>query len=391
MLIAENIKKKGELALLAGLFMLSIILMMLPSYELLVKPRGQSFDWFWIWVGGRAILTGQNPYSSETTQAIQLGVFKRIIPPDEYQHGFPHPAHIAFILLPFIAPPFFWSVLIWLSLQIPLYVITVFIGCKILNYSIPPYLLFLLIILTTLGFRYPINVYVLGQLTIFIIFCALLAVWLFQQGHPRWAAVALAGTTIRPDLALIAIFLAFILTRNSPRRNEFMVTLLSAGFSLALLPMLFIGFWPLKWLNAIRAYGNNPFATWPPELLPTPWLRAALFIGAMTWLVSYIFLVWRKPGHFHNSLLIGAAILFGLTILPQTGSYTLTLALIPALILWRFARPFWLKLIIALSLLSPWFYFALAGPFDRLIFLLIPGQFVVFQEVVRSLYFKAYT
>jgi hypothetical protein len=391
MLIGKELKKKGALLLLVGLLMLSIALMMLPSYELLVKPRGQAFDWFWIWVGGRAVLASQNPYSLETTQIIQLGVFRKIIPLDQYQHGFPHPAHIAFIFLPFILLPFFWSVLLWLSLQIPLFITTFFIGCKILNYSTYPNSLFLLILLTMVGFRYPINVYVLGQLTIFVIFCGLLSAWLFQQEHPRWAAIALVCTTVRPDLALIAILLAFILIRNSPRRHDFIIILLGAGFILALLPILFIGFWPLTWLNAIRAYGNNPFATWPPELLPTFWLRATLLIGLAIWLGYYVILAWQEANNFHNSLLVGAAILFGLITLPQTGSYTLTLALIPAIILWRFARPFWLKAIIALSLLTPWFYFALAGPFDRLIFLLIPGQLIVFQEAVRFFYFKANT
>jgi hypothetical protein len=381
--MGETITKPGPFLLVVGLFLLSITLMMLPSYELLVKPRGQAFDWFWIWVGGRAVLAGQNPYGPETTQTIQLGVFKKIIPPEEYQHGFPHPAHIAFVLLPFILLPFFWSVLLWLSLQIPLFMTSFFIGCRILNYTMRPYLLFLFILLTTLGFRYPINIYVLGQLTIFVIFCSLLAVWLFQRGHPQWAAVALTGTTIRPDLALIAILLAFILTRNSSRRNEFIATLLSAGFILAVLPMLFIGFWPLTWLQAILTYGNNPFATWPPELLPALWLRIVLLIGLTVWVGYYVLLAWRKPDTFHNSLLIGAAILYGLIVLPQTGSYTLTLALIPAMILWYLAGPLWLKVILAASLLMPWFYFALGGPFDRLIFLLIPGQLMIFQEMVR--------
>lgn len=357
--------------------------MMLPSYNLLVKPRGQSFDLFWIWAGGRAVLAGQNPYGPETTQVIQLGVFRKIIPPDEYQHGFPHPAHITFILLPFILLPFTWSILLWISLQIPLFMVTLLLGLNVLRWSVRPYLVFPLALLTTLGFRYPINVYVLGQLTIFVMFCAVLSAWLFQRHHPRWAAVALACTTIRPDLALIAILLAFILTRNSPKRNEFIITLLSVGLILAVLPMYFIGFWPLTWLNAIRTYGNNPFATWPPELLPTFWLRTTLFIGVTVWLGYYIILAWRKPNNFHNDLLIGAAILFGLIVLPQTGSYTLTLALIPAMILWRYAHPLWLKAIIAVSLLIPWFYFFLGSSFDRLIFLLIPGQFMVFQEMVR--------
>ena len=378
-----NKENKGAIFISVGLFSLVVVLMMLPSYELLVKPRGQAFDWFWIWAGGRAVLTGQNPYGPETTQIIQLGVFRKIIPRDEYQHGFPHPAHIALVMLPLISLPFVWSVLLWLSLQIPLFMVAFFIGCQVLNYSMRPYLLFLLILLTSLGFRYPLNVYVLGQLTIFIIFCALLSAWLFQQQHPRWAAGVLACITVRPDLALLVILPAFILIRNSPRRNEFIITLLSVGLILALLPAIFIGFWPIKWFNALGTYSDNPFATWPPELLPTFWLMAGLLVGMTAWLGRYISLVWQKPSYFHNNLMVSATILFGLIVLPQTGSYTLTLALIPAMILLCYARPLWLRIIIIISLLMPWLYFLIGKPFDTLIFLLIPGQFIVLQEIVR--------
>jgi hypothetical protein len=314
---------------------------------------------------------------------IQLGVFKKIIPPHEYQHGFPHPAHIAFVLLPFIITPFFWSILSWTSLQIPLFLVILLLGFKLLNWNVRPSQLFILTLLTTLGFRYPINIYVLGQLHFFILFCFLLSIWLFQQGHPRWAAVVLACTTIRPDLSLLALILAFILVRNSPKRNGFIVTLLVTGLAFALLPAIFIGFWPLTWINAMRSYGSNPFATWPPEVLPSIWSSVVLLIGLTIWTGRYLILSWRNPTPFHQSLMISAVILFGLIVFPQTGNYTLTFSLIPALIFLHYAQPRWLRVVITASLLMPWVYFMLGGYFDSLIFLLIPGQFIIFQELVQ--------
>lgn len=373
---------KTGLALIS-LFIVAVILMMIPSYELLVKPRGEAFDLFWIWAGGRAILAGQNPYGPETTRVIQLGVFNKIIPPHQYQHGFPHPAHIAFVLLPFVILPFSWSVLIWISLQIPLFMATLLLGFRALNWSVSLINLFLLTLLALVGFRYPMNVYVLGQLIFFVLFCLLLSVWLYQNDHPRLAAVALACATIRPDLALLAFVLAFILTRHSSRQKEFVIALLIAGIVLALVPMLLIGFWPLTWMNALRSYGSNPFATWPPELLPFP-LAAILVAGLIIWTGRYLILGWQNPIPVYLALLVAAVTLLGLVIFPQTGSYTLTFALIPAFILLYYTRSIWLKTLIALTLLSPWFYFMLDAPFDRLIFLLIPLQFIILQEVVRS-------
>ena len=74
-------------------------------------------------------------------------------------------------------------------------------------------------------------------------------------------------------------------------------------------------------------------------------------------------------------------ILTGLIILPQTGAYTLTLALIPAVILIRYAARDWLRLILAGALLTPWFYFALG--MDRIVFLSMSIQFILLQEIVR--------
>jgi len=361
---------------------------MLPSYQLLVRPRGGAFDWFWIWAGGRAILAGENPYGPETTRVIQLGVFGHIIPPDEYQHGFPQPAHIAFVLLPFIVFSFSSSVLLWVSLQIPLFMAIILLGFDLLKWSVRPLVLFLLIIFMTLGFRYPMNVYVLGQLIFFVLFCFILSAWLFQKGHPRWAAVALACATIRPDLALIAILLAFFLIWKSPRRNEFIIALAASGLVLAFLPAIFIGFWPFTWINAILSYGHNPFATWPPELLPSAWMRIVLRAAMTVWLARYIMLAWRKPTFYTQSMLVSAAVIFWLVILPQTGSYNLTFILIPALIFLRYTNLRWLQVIIVLSLLMPWVYLGLGVTyeiFDKLVFLLIPGQFVLFQETLRYL------
>jgi hypothetical protein len=374
---------RKTILILIGLFTFAVAVMAIPAYKLLVEPRGQAFDLFWIWAGGQAVLSGDNPYGPETTRTIQLGVFNKIIPPHQYQHGFPHPAHIAFVLLPFVIAPFSWSVLIWISLQIPLFMVTLLLGFNILNWTIRPWLLFVLTFLTILGFRYPMNVYVLGQLIFFVLFCLLLSIWLYQRQHPRLAAIALALATIRPDLALLAIILAFILTRHSPHRNEFLATLLITGIILALLPALFIGFWPITWITAILSYGSNPFATWPPDLLPSTLAIVVLLIGLVIWTGRYVGLGWRNPMPYHISLMVSAVVLGGLIIFPQTGSYSLTFALIPAVILLHYAPQIWLKVAIALSLLMPWLYFVLDEPYNRLIFLLIPCQFVVLQEIVR--------
>ena len=373
--------------ILIALFILVVLLMMPPSYQLLVKPRGKAFDWFPVWVGGRAILAGENPYGIETLHTIQQGVYGHIISLDKYQHGFPHPAHTAFVLLPFIVIPFSASVVLWVSLQIPLFMVTLLLGLDLLKWSVRPLVLFLLLIFMTLGFRYPINVYVLGQLAFFVLFCFVLSAWLFQKGHPRWAAVVLTCATIRPDLAFVAILLALFWVWRSLARNEFMITLLVSGLVFALLPTVFLGgFWPLIWINAIFSYGHNPNAIWPPELLPFVWMQGVLLVLMALWLARYVISAWRKPTFYNQAMLVSATALFEAIVVFQTGSYNLTFILVSALILLRFANSRWLQALIVPSLLMPWLYFTLEAVDERahwLIFLLIPGQFILFQELLN--------
>jgi len=372
--------------LLAGLFILGVALMMGPSYTLLVKPRGEAFDLFWIWAGGRAVLRGENPYGPETTRLIQRSVFGHIIPPDKYQHGFPHPAHIAFVLFPFIVLPFSWSVLLWLALQLPLFMATLLLGLDLLDWRLHPAFIFPLTLLTTLGFRYPMIVYVLGQLVFFVLFCFAATLWLYRRGHVRLAAAALACATIRPDLALPALAAAAALVWRSPRRKAFLATLLIIGAGMALLPVPFLGLWPVTWIRAMLSYGQNPFATWPPGLLPGFGWRLALAAAMVVWLGRYALRLRRSPTPFRQALFLSAVVIFWLTLMPQTGSYTLTLLLIPALVAMRYAPSRRWKIAIAVSLLSPWLYFGLGKafpPFDTLIFLLLPLQFLLFQEVVQ--------
>lgn len=370
--------------ILAGLFIIITLLMMIPSYQLLAQPRGRSFDFYASWVGGRAMLSGQNPYGPEQTRQIQLGIYRQIIPPNQYQHGFALPAHTGLVLLPLMLLPFDWAILVWLGLQIPMFFAALLLGLHILDWPLSPRGLFGLALLTTLGYRYPLVAYSVGQMTIFVMLTLTLSAWLFGRGHPALAALALAGSTIRPDMALPALLLSVILTWRSPHRNRFWLALAAVSGGLLLIPILFTGdIWPLTWLQQVTAYGNrNPFNTWPPGLLPG-WAALLLAIGLLLWLIFYLHRAWQTPSALRLSLLTSAGVLSGLLLLPQTGAYTLSLALIPSLILLRYAFG-WLKVLIVVSLLTPWLYFWL--DFERAIFLLIPLQFILIQILVS--YFR---
>jgi hypothetical protein len=90
---------EGVIWHLTGLLLVLWILLSAVSYWLLALPRQQRFDFYPRWVGSRAVLAGENPYTQEVTWRIQEGMFGRRLGPGEDEQRFAYPAIIAWILL----------------------------------------------------------------------------------------------------------------------------------------------------------------------------------------------------------------------------------------------------------------------------------------------------
>jgi hypothetical protein len=352
------------------------------TWIFIVAPGGKGFDFYWIWAGGRAVLAGQNPYGAEVTRLIQAEALRAVQPVAGYQFEFSYPASVAVALLPLLALPFQAAVLVWNTLQLPLLAGALAAGLVTLGQRVRPASWAGLLLLGFLGFRYPAMVYTLGQLTLFILFCGVLAAWLYRRGHVRLAAVALALTSIRPDIGLVLTILALCLTWRAPRRSEFRITLIGTAAGLALLPMIFIGFWPAAWLPILQNYADlNPYIRWPLSGLGSAglgWLAAAL---CTAWAGASLWRAIRQPNPVNQRLAVSALVILAQLGLKQTGLYNLSYLLVPALILWSCARRPWLRGLILASLLLPWLYFGFA-PAREVALLAAPLQFLILQMLV---------
>ena len=370
---------------LAALLMVlaTVMTLSLSSYLLLVVPRGQAFDFYWLWQGGRAVLSGQDPYGADTTRAIQLGVLGDLLPADQYQPVFPYPAYSALVLIPFLAMPFRLSVSLWLGVQLPLLLVTLLLGLDLLNWQPSTRLLSILAVLGAFGFRYPIIVLTLGQVTILVLTLVVSAAWMLRHRRPRLAGVLLALAFIRPDVALLGLVLIGLCTWRLPEIRRFLITFVVAIVILVLAPMLLIGFWPKAWSGAITTYASNPYSAWPMAVLPAPLSR----VLAVLLLVSGLYLLIRlarASSSKESALCASGVVLIALLVMKQTGSYNLTYALTSAVILTRLApRPIERTAVI-LSLLSPWAYMALGWRESGLELLAVPMQFLLLQLVIAK-------
>jgi hypothetical protein len=352
---------------------------------IVVEPRNYKSDFYWIWYGSQAVLHQKSPYNAQATGDIQTFFGGGPIEPGQYTHPFPFPAYLALAFLPFGLFSYPTALIVWIGLQFPilftaLYLMKDFLNLDIQRWKLIPYLL-----AGSIGFFYPVLSYSLGQLGIFMLFLFVLTFYLLKIGRVGWAGIVLALIAIRPDMFLIAAVASLIILWNSISNLKRLV--LSTGVSLILMNLVtifLVGPWYTDWIRTISYYSsNNPFVHWPPNALLThPAIKVTLI------LILFLYLIWQflqfrnNPTQRNQLLVISALIIVFLTLTKLTGSYHMTLLLIPCLILLHFYAQLRLQWIIWVMLFSPWVFwetYAKIYPWSDQ--LLVPLSLLVLQVI----------
>jgi hypothetical protein len=375
---AEEIRdQNANLPTVVGFLLLLWLLISLGTYFLVAAPRGQRFDLFPRWVGARAVLRGESPYSEEITWQIQEGMFGGRLEPGEDQQRFAYSAMITWLLLPLWLLPFPWAASLCCGLQLLLLLILPIWVAAILGWRLRTPLLVLILIFSILVFRYPINAYLLGQLIPLCLACLVAGWWGIVRGHWFVASLALVLATARPEVVMIPLLAILIVAwHKGDRRIVF--AWMAGMLSLWLLTRAWIGPWELDYIRGIQAYQVYSSPIWPPGVLKQPWLALLVVMMVVAWSAW----MWRESRFLGSAEQLGwqisVAVLTSLLLLPQTGSYTLTLALVPAwVILWasRHRRAYWVPALAVLA--SPWIFLFIEVIPTALEHLLIPVSLAI--------------
>ena len=355
------------LALLTGVIVLFNALYIVP-------PRGNCFDFYPHWEGGRALWQGQSPYSPEVTAAIQQGMFGGTLPPDADQQRVVYPAYVGVILAPLLAIPAPTAIAIWLAIQLMAVLTTPILWLQIINWKPPPWLLGLLIVGLVLIFRYPVNLYLLGQFTGTILFGFSLSVYLLIRRRDIAAGIVLALTAIPPT---IAAPMALILLVGHGLNGRWRAL---AAFSITMviligITMVQIGWWLPDFVAHLGTYGSYAAPVWGPGLIESALLRW-LLIGGVGLILLLVFLRFRQA-HQIEDFAIGTMLLC-LLVLSQTGNYYLVLLIPPLLVSFRRGGVI-RRLGVALAILSPWLFRLLPEPSPEA--LLLPLYVLVLWSV----------
>ena len=348
---------RADLTKLSLLLIILVVALSIFNALYIVPLRGNRFDFYPRWQGGRMLWAGQSPYTTEATEAIQQGMFGGKLPPDVDQQRMVYPAYVGIILAPLLALPSATAIAIWLTIQLLAVLLTPILWLQIIDWQPPPWLLGLLIVGLVLIFRYPVNLYLVGQFTGTILLGFSLSIYLLMHKHDILAGVVLALTAVPPTIAIpLALLLLFGYALHRRWR-----ALLAFGTVLAILTgitILQIGWWLPDFIAQLGGYSSYAAPVWPPNLIDSTVLRV-LFVLAVSALLLLTFYRFWKTQHAENFAV--AAILVCLLLLPQTGNYYLILLIPPLLLIFR--RGALLQRIgVVVAILSPWVFRSLPDP-----------------------------
>jgi hypothetical protein len=236
------------------------------------------------WVGTRAALHGQDPYSPEVLREIQRAFYGHALAPGDpgNPENFLYPATVVLLLAPLA--PLSWPAarLAFLGFNIPLLAWGFWLALSALNLPLTRRARFAVLLLafaawpTVWGLR-------LLQLTVPVAAFVLIAWYLLTRGRSVAAGILLALATIKPQLLLpllLALFVWALLRRQWALMVSFLATM---GAQLAVTESLVPGWFP-RWRASLGNYTTVTQTAMPLQQLFGHWpglaVTAALAIAA---------------------------------------------------------------------------------------------------------------
>lgn len=185
----ENMPFRGMLIF----FGINLFLLLVVAYAasiLIIPLKGLTFDFYPHYVGGQAVWRGENPYDRHITEQIQLGMFGHLLPPYADQQNMAYPAYASILLGPVLSLQVEATISLWLALQFCAILWTPVIWLSILDWR--PSLSFTMVLILGLlfVFRYPMDLFVLGQFSGTVLLAYSASLWLLKSGYTRTAGGA---------------------------------------------------------------------------------------------------------------------------------------------------------------------------------------------------------
>jgi hypothetical protein len=249
-------------------------------------------DFYSRWAGARLLIVhGLDPYSDEATRQIQMGIYGRLAQAGEDLGAFAYPIYVIYMIFPLVYLPYPIAEAIWLVLLEFSLIFSFFLTLRLYRWQPPPWLLAwsgLWVII----FYHSARSILLGQFAIIIYLLVTLTLVALEMQRDAWAAVALAFSTVKPQMVFLLV--PFVLLWALYRRRwrfilSFAATMtLLIGSGLLWVPAWIGGF--LTWLTRYPEYTALGPPLWIITDIFLPFLGDPVYIGLS--IMGLLLLLW---------------------------------------------------------------------------------------------------
>jgi hypothetical protein len=322
--------------LLGGLLLSVFLAAVWGVYTFKSDPYPGANDYYSRWSGVRSFwVDGLDPYGDEASLAIQMGIYGHPAEPDEDPGYFAYPLYTAFLMAPLGFLDHAWAEAIWLTLLMALLIGALVLLLDAYGWRPGPILLGGLV-LWSLFFYPAARGILLGQPGVAVYFLEVTALWALVKGRDGLAGVALALSTIKPQMGFLIV--PFILLWGLwTRRWRLIGWFAGVWGGLMLASFVVLPGWLGEWLGQLGRYTSYTAIGSPVWVLTHVYLP---FLGPVGEIVISVALVGGLLGAWWRVTVRGQAAEFG-----WTACLTLTVTHLVAL---RTATPHFVVFVIPL-------------------------------------------
>ena len=363
-------------AALAGLLVTILLIADVGvTYTFLTPAQPGATDFYSRWMGARAyIQQGLSPYSDEVSRQIQAGIYGRPLQPGEDLYLFAYPFYTALLIAPLTLLPYPWAAAIWLVVLQASLVGALLLALALYGWRPLPVLMVSLGLWTLLFYPHWRGL-LLGQFVILVLLFLTLTLWALSRRRDGLAGVALALTTIKPQIVFLVIPLLLIWAITQ-RRWRFV-----GAFAFTLGALLAASFlaqpgWLAGFLQHTLAYPT--YTAYPPYILtsatwvlahvtlPIPGIPGEIGI-ALALLVGLGWAWWReaRSGWISFHWTLGLTLVVSHLAVPRTATPNYVVFVLPLIPLFRHlyqqAGAFALVAVLLVLFLGLWLVFLVLG------------------------------
>lgn len=293
--------KRRTYWLLAGVILLVSIALIWGVYTFKSKPYPGANDFYSRWSGAHSFwVEGLDPYGEEASLAIQIGIYGRPVEEGEDPGYFAYPFYTVFLFAPLAPLSYPLAEATWLVLLMVVLVGALILLLDMFGWQPVPWLLGATLLWTLLFYPAARGI-LLGQPGIAVYFLEVLTLWALVKGREELAGVALALSTIKPQMGFL--FVPFLLLWGlRERRWRFVGAFTALWSGLMLLSFLVLPSWLGEWLGQVgqyTAYTAIGSPVWVLTRVYLPFLGAAgevVISGVLLALLAWAWyrVIWRR-------------------------------------------------------------------------------------------------